>query len=302
VLLALNESGQLQDRLTLIYPEDGIITADYPLMLLNQAKRSDYDRLVTYLRSPEFQSEMMSRTLRRPAIPGVRLDGRIPDTLLVELPFPNTLEVIDALLFSYLDRQRVPSHAFFVLDVSGSMAGKGLAGLKQALDGLTGLDTSLTGRFSRFRGRERVSMLTFNDELQLRRDFRIDDPAAEAAGMQEIRDYTAGLEAGGGTAIYSALAQTLRDAFVAREQEPNRYYSIVLMSDGESNRGMSEQEFRRYFDGLPAEAKDVRVFTVVFGKADRNAMDRIAELTGGRSFDGTRDPLDVIFKQIRGYQ
>ena len=32
------------------------------------------------------------------------------DPLLIELPFPNTVEVIDALLFSYLDVQRVPSH------------------------------------------------------------------------------------------------------------------------------------------------------------------------------------------------
>ena len=73
--------------------------------------------------------------------------------------------MIDALLFSYLDEQRVPAHAFFVLDVSGSMEGDGLNGLKAALNGLTGLDTSLTGRFSRFRGREEITIISFNDQV-----------------------------------------------------------------------------------------------------------------------------------------
>jgi hypothetical protein len=31
-------------------------------------------------------------------------------------------------------------------------------------------------------------------------------------------------------------------------------------------------------------------------------MEQIATTTGGRTFDGTKDPLDFIFKQIRGYQ
>src|ERR687891_174006 len=39
VLLGLNASGRLREPLELIYPKDGIITADYPLLLLNQAKR-----------------------------------------------------------------------------------------------------------------------------------------------------------------------------------------------------------------------------------------------------------------------
>ena len=36
VLLSLNAGGKLQEPLTLIYPTDGLITADYPLLLLNK--------------------------------------------------------------------------------------------------------------------------------------------------------------------------------------------------------------------------------------------------------------------------
>ena len=57
VLLGLNESKELKEPLVLIYPQEGIITADYPLMLLDSAKRQAYDRLVEFIRSPEFQEE-----------------------------------------------------------------------------------------------------------------------------------------------------------------------------------------------------------------------------------------------------
>ena len=42
----LNASGQLHEPLALIYPNDGIITADYPLMLLNADKRGAFEKLV----------------------------------------------------------------------------------------------------------------------------------------------------------------------------------------------------------------------------------------------------------------
>src|SRR5262245_32306115 len=65
VLLSLNESGKLTEPLTLIYPQEGIITANYPLLLLHDAKRADYDKLVSYLRSSEFQAKLTHDTLRR---------------------------------------------------------------------------------------------------------------------------------------------------------------------------------------------------------------------------------------------
>lgn len=45
--------------------------------------------------------------------------------------------------------------------------------------------------------------------------------------MQRIREFVASLEAGGSTAIYSALAEAYRQASAAQAQEPDRYYSIA---------------------------------------------------------------------------
>jgi Ca-activated chloride channel family protein len=41
---------------------------------------------------------------------------------------------------------------------------------------------------------------------------------------------------------------------------------------------------------------------VLFGEVDKKVMQGIADTTGGRVFDATKDPLDFIFKQVRGYQ
>jgi len=258
--------------------------------------------LIGYVRSPEFQEKLMQTTLRRPIVPGISLDSRIPNPLLVELPFPNTADVIDRLLFSYLDEQRIPSHAFFVLDVSGSMEGEGLRDLKTAVNNLTGLDNSLTGRFSRFRAREKITVLTFNQAIQSSGDFTIDDTATAGPDMQRIRQFVDDLEAGGNTAIYGTLAQAYQQVAAAQQLDPDRYYSIVLMSDGQNTAGPSLEQFKTAYDRLPGSTKDVRTFTVLFGDADRKAMQEIADLTGGRMFDGTQESLEFIFKQIRGYQ
>jgi Ca-activated chloride channel family protein len=300
VLLGLNKSGQLREKLYLVYPQEGIITADYPLMLINKDKRDDYDKLVAYLRSPEFQQDLMAQTLRRPAISGVRPSAEFPDQLLVELPFPNSLEVIDTLLFAYLDEQSVPSHAIFVLDVSGSMEGEGLNQLKAALNNLTGEDTSLTGQFARFRNRERITMMPFSQQVLDVRDFEIDieDPAT----LGYVRDYVNALQAGGDTAIFSALQQAYDLALAAQEQDPSRHYSIVLMSDGKNTTGIEKSDFVFLYRSLPEDALRIKTFTILFGKADKATMEDIAELSGGRMFDAKAHSLSFIFKQIRGYQ
>ena len=302
VLLALNEGNELTEKLALIYPQEGIITADYPLMLINNEKREQYDKLVTYLRSPEFQEEMMTSTLRRPVIPQVKLSAQFSSQLLVELPFPSNADVIDQLLIAYLDEQRIPAHAIFVIDISGSMEGDRLRDLKQALIGLTGVDTSLTGQFSRFRNREQLTMIPFSDVVYEVRDFSVTETATDSQSMTAIRDYVEGLSIQGGTAIYSSLQTAYQYAEQAKQTNPDRYYSIVLMSDGENNEGISDNEFADFYRSLPADAQSIRTFTILFGDADERAMTELAELTNGRIFNAKSESLAAIFKQIRGYQ
>ncbi len=302
VLLQLNESGHLRDKLYLIYPKEGIITADYPLMLINSDKREAYDRLVEYMRTPEFQEALMESTLRRPVIPQVKLSNKFPSQMLVELPFPNSADVIDALIFAYLNEQRIPAHAFFVLDVSGSMKGEGIRDLKTALQNLTGLDTSITGQFAQFRNREMITLVTFNDRVNDVRSFEITGQGTDTESMQQIRSYVDALDAGGGTAMYGALKYTYETAMQAQQSDPDRYYSIVLMSDGKNTDGIRESQFMQFYSSLPEDGQSIKTFTILFGKADEDAMDEIAHETAGRMFDAKSESLSFIFKKIRGYQ
>ena len=302
VLLSLNAGGKLKEPLTIVYPAEGIVTANYPLMLLNDGKKALYDKLVAYLLSPAVQQKITDQTLRRPVTPGVKPDPRLPDRLLVELPFPSSVTTIDRILFAYLDDARPPAHATFVLDVSGSMADdQKLDQLQTALRGLTGLDRSLTGQFSRFHDREDLTFIPFNNEVRGISDFHVTSAAADDPAMQEIRTYVDSLRAGGTTAMYDALVTAYQQAAAAQAVAPDRYYSIVVMTDGMSNTGRSAGDFISFYRNLPPVAREIRTFPVLFGAASQAQLDQIAALTGGKVFDARSTSLSQIFKEIRGY-
>src|SRR5262249_19987416 len=142
----------------------GIITADYPLMLLNGARRADYDKLTAYLRSKDFQTTMSARTLRRPVNPDAVAAPSIPKRTLIELPFPGQAALIPALLDTFLSDVRVPGSSRYVLDLSGSMQGNRIAGLKQAMLMLASNGAARSERYARFQNREEAGIITFSDQ------------------------------------------------------------------------------------------------------------------------------------------
>jgi Ca-activated chloride channel homolog len=302
VLLELNTSGKLHEKLDLVYPKDGIITANYPLMLLNAKKRDGYDKVIAYLRSADVQRKIMTTTDRRPASPEVPPDSRFTSQVLFELPFPSNLNVIDNLIFAYLDQIRPPAHTFFVLDVSGSMEGDRLDAVKKTFANLTGADQTITGRFARLRAREQITILPFDGDVQDDRTFTINDVSSNSGDLSAVRQYVERLNAGGGTAIYDALRRAYGDASSAKAAQPDRFYSIVLMTDGENNNGIDANGFKSFFNSQPASTRAIPTFAIIFGDASPQALSNIATLTGGQVFDSRNVSLPSVFKVIRGYQ
>jgi len=299
-LLALGKSGRLHEPLTLLYPSEGIVTADYPLILLDDAKRPLYDKLVAYLKGDEFQRLVMEKTDRRPVSPQVKLASEFPTQTVNEIAFPSSLATVDAILGRYLNQNRVPPHSFYVLDTSGSMEGDRLDGVKGALGVLAGSDDSLTGRFARFENREHITLISFSDSVTPPVDLTMHS-ATDAATLGAVKTYAGNLSAGGQTAIYSALEEAIRDAVRARTNESPHYDSIVLMTDGENNQGVDQAGFERYYDALPA-ADRLKIFPILFGEGDKRQLESLATLTGGRVFDAKTQALTDVFKEIRGYQ
>jgi Ca-activated chloride channel family protein len=302
VLLGLNAAGKLKQPLDLVYPKEGIVTADYPLMLLNNSHRSDFEKLVAWFRKPEVQTRIMSQTHRRPSVPDVQLDARFPTQVLLEVAFPSNLDVVNQLISVYLNQVRLPSHTYFVLDISGSMDGSRLDGVKKTFANLTGADQSITGQFSRFRAREDITIVTFNGSVQGVQSFTINDPTPGSADLKRVLSFVNSLQASDGTAIYDALERAYTLAGQAKAGDPNRFYSVVLMTDGENNAGASASQFQTWYRSAGAQVQSIKCFAVIFGEASPKALSDVAVLTGGRTFDARSASLPVVFKEIRGYQ
>jgi Ca-activated chloride channel family protein len=298
VILRLDDQLPPADRLTLVYPTDGVISADYPLMLLAPARRADYDTLVAALKAPDFQRDAIAAAYLRPANSDVPAAPALPATAVAELAFPNRLDVIDAVLSAYQDEWRRPSTSIFVLDTSGSMEGERMEQMREALKILAGAQpTSASARYASFQNRERVVLIPFSSTVGTPQRIEFHRAGAEAA-RADVRGAADRLRADGGTAIYSALDRAQAIAAEERQSDPDRFVSIVLLTDGKNNEGRSFEAFRRdAARGAPA-----RVFPILFGEGDTEQMKQVAALTGGRVFDGRKAALAAVFKEIRGYQ
>lgn len=303
VLLGMNDANPA-DPLELIYPSDGVVSADYPLTVLATATpeaRDGHRRLTEYLRRPDVQQAIMDRTGRRPAVPGIELAPRFGTAPLVELPFPARVDVVDTLLTSWFDRVRRPSRTIYVLDTSGSMAEYGrIDDLHSALAGLSGADASLTGQYRQFRGREEVTLLPFSSVPGTEQRFTV---AEENPQPDRERIAAAGraLFPDGNTAIYDSLQRAYAIAAEQIAADPDRFTSIVLMTDGENTAGVGIDGFRAFADGRPESLRGVPVFAVLFGESANAEMEEVARLTGGRTFDARTVGLEQVFSEIRGY-
>ncbi|WP_374665234.1 VWA domain-containing protein [Ramlibacter sp.] len=318
-LLSLNQSGKLKEPLTLVYPHEGVATADYPFMLLNEARRADYQKVVDYLKGEAAQTWLARTTLRRPvnsAVAQAQASLFPSGGLLVELPFSPDRALADGLIDAYLNEFRTPIASTFVLDTSGSMNASGRrTQLVQALQYIAGDDASLTGRIARLTSREKVWMLPFSDAPGEPRLFELpasrpsargvqvqQDSAAKKATLAEVRDYAERLNMTGSTALYDAVLKALQLMLDERARHGRYQYSVVAFTDGENNRGRNLAEFKAAYAALPEDVRAIPVFMVVFGEANERELRELVATTGGRVFDARKASLYSVFKDIRAYQ
>lgn len=321
-LLSLNQSGKLKEKLTLIYPFEGVATADYPLMLLDDSKREQYQKVVAYLKGDAAQTWLAKTTLRRPVngeVAKAQASLFPQNSMLVELPFSTDRALADGLINAYLNEFRTPIASTFVLDVSGSMnQGGRRQQLVEALQYIAGDDASLTGRIARLTSREKVWMLPFSEQVYAPVFFQLPGVAkgaasgkglatqADSEGKQkvlgQVRDFADSLQMNGGTALYDAVLQALVNMNAERQKNPGYQYSVVAFTDGEVNKGRDMAQFKSAYAALPEDVRAIPVFMVLFGEANEAALKDLVATTGGRVFDARKSSLYSVFKDIRAYQ
>lgn len=298
VLLQLKKQGKA--NIEVVVPADGVVTADYPLAPLKNARTGQAaertEKLATWL--GQHNGDIVKDTMRRPVDPAVPLAPEHRNTI-IEMPFPARQAVADELLMAFSDDLRAPAKTIFVLDKSGSMRGNRINSLHEILTQLVdGTARTKTGPVG-MRNREDVTIIGFNGEVD--KPYKTTYDKANPAKTAELKNAINTLQPGGQTAVYDAL-KTAFEQFPANPTEGERIPSIVLMSDGASNSGMTYDDFERYHRSLSPQQRRIPVFIILYGESNNQEMKQLADLTEGKTFDATKGDLAAAFKEIRGYQ
>ncbi|TMU89751.1 hypothetical protein [Streptomyces sp. DASNCL29] len=136
-----------------------------------------------------------------------------------------------------------------------------MASLRAAFAGLSGADTSATGKFVRFYQGERVTVTRFGGRVLAERDVTV-------GGRRDLDSVASG---------------------IARDH-PGQPISIVLMTDGENTSGITRQEFERRYAARAETVRGVPTFPLRFGEADTAELTRAARTAGGRMVDAGARP------------
>ncbi|MEJ5998808.1 vWA domain-containing protein [Corynebacterium sp. H130] len=299
VLLQMKNSGR--SDIQVVVPADGVVTADYPLAPLHnprsQSAADNVQKLSKWL--VEHNGDIVKDTQRRPVDPGTRPHPDHQKNTLIELPFPARQEVADDLVSAFSDDLRSPGRTVFVLDKSGSMTGQRMDSLHQILtelvDGTARTSTGAVG----LRDREELTIIAFDTYVAAPQSRTFEK--SDQSKRDELKATINGIQPGGGTAVYDAL-QTAYNEFESGVGKDGKIPSIVLMSDGASNTGADYKDFERFYNALTPEQKRIPVFVILYGESNKQEMESLAKLTGGKTFDATKGDLAAAFKEIRGYQ
>ena len=171
------------------------------------------------------------------------------------------------------------------------MSGAGSEQLKAAMGIL--LDPEKSREFLLQPGSEDLTVvIPFSSRILDTWQQKGNDPQALAALLGEVTQ----LAPTGGTDIYSPVIAGMD--FIAGVPDLDRYVpAIILMTDGQSNTGMTFGSLR---DAVQRLGKDIPVFSIMFGDASEKQLDAISDLTRARVFDGRKD-LVAAFRNVKGY-
>ncbi len=288
-----------QERIVAIYPQEGTLWLDHPLVLLERPDLTANQRLAFQ----KFREFLMSATAQkmvlqagyRPADLNLSLTG--PDSPLtvangvdpaqpqttLQIPTPDVVEVVQNVWW-YTKRR---TNVYLVVDTSGSMRGEKIEAVREALrvflDQIKG-DADAVGmvEFS-----SQVNNIIPLDTLGNNRD--------------KLERAVAGLQAGGDTALLDGV----RAAYVRLQQrnDRERINAIVALTDGRENASsVSLRQLTREMQQGNRSGVPVVVFAIAFGKdADMNVLQSLADATNGQVRRGDLETIRQLYKILSTY-
>lgn len=287
-----------KEPLYIIYPYDGVSLSDSPLASISNSvspvNEKIFNDLQAYMLSPEVQ-KILTEHGRRAGygglVPYADNETFNPDwgidvnKYISPIKYPTT-EVINKALDIYQESLRKPTATVFALDYSGSMYGEGKEQLVEAMR--TIFDKELSSQLRiQFTESDKVFVIPFDSQP---RDYFSSENFSYEEMLAEI-EYA---EPEGSTNIFDTLSVGLGILEGIDSQIYNK--SIVVMSDGKSNRG-SESDFISTYESI---GEGIPIYSIMFGESDEYELSQISEFTSGLLFDGKSD-LKNAFRTVRGY-
>jgi Ca-activated chloride channel homolog len=178
------------------------------------------------------------------------------------------------------DRQ--PANFLIVLDASAAMGEDDR--LEDARDALNAFVAELPADDS-------VGLAVYSDR------FRPLVPIAPVGSNRDrLRDGLAGVEAGGGSALYDAAVESYG---ILRElADPDRIEGVLLIAHApDSGSEASAARVRRLLEARSGAAEEVRVDTVSYDGGPRAALAEFARASGGEAYAVDGDGLEAVLRK-----
>ncbi|HEY9888110.1 MAG TPA: VWA domain-containing protein, partial [Candidatus Obscuribacterales bacterium] len=166
-----------------------------------------------------------------------------------------------------------------VVDTSGSMEGAPLEAVKEGLEVASAVINS----------GNQVGLITFGD----RAVYRL--PLAPFDQLQHQRLLAAidNLRADGSTAMYDAMLLGLGELIRQRQSDPEGRYYLLLLTDGEANRGYSFQDVEDL-----VSYSGIRIYPIAYGQVNEDELAAIAQLRESTVKTGTTENVQDLLKDL----
>ena len=302
--------------LVAIYPEEGTIYSDNPLIVLDaewvdEQEREGARAFVDFVQTPGNQERVLEYGFRpnnvdvevgEPITAENGVDPAPPETVL-DTPEP---EVLAGLLDDWSE-QRKSARVLLVVDVSGSMGDPG-----DPSTGATKLDLAkdaAVAALEQFKDDDEVGLWAFSTDLgddQSETVLELVAPQRAADVREQLATRIRDQVPTNGTPLYEVTQRAYEQAVA--DFDPTRINAVVLLSDGRNDDGDTsddrdqlEELLTTLTEGSEGQAsRPVRVFPIAYGEdADLPTLRQIAEATSAAVYDSS-DPtsIDQVFDAV----
>jgi len=285
------QSSQL--AVVAIYPKEGTFWSNHPYAILNAPWVTAEQRAA----AEDFQAFLLDRPQQqraielgfRPADVDIPLTSPLDTQHGVDPGQPQTVlqipsaEVIAGIQELWQTEAKKPVDLVVVMDVSGSMRG----------DKISSARSSLLQFIDLLDARDRLEIVLFSKDLVTLTPL---SPLGEK--REDVSRRVSGIVEGGDTRLYGAV-QMAYDELLS-SGDPGHIQAMVVLSDGEDTVGGTNLDQLLAHIGSSSESGTApKIFTIAFGNdANRDVLRRIAEITGGRQYDGDPQTIYEVYAVI----